>query len=72
MAQFKYDPRDGSVEIIRVCQALGLSLKEIAEKLADLRSQSTGVREVVSFMEAQKLAIDRKIADLQVLRRFVE
>jgi MerR family copper efflux transcriptional regulator len=61
-----------AVEIIRICQALGLSLSEIAGKLADLRSQRTSIDEIVAFMDAQKVQIDRKIADLQVLRRFVE
>lgn len=60
------------VEIVRVCQALGLSLNEIATILDDLRSNRTGATEIIAFMEAQRDRIDRKINDLKILRRFVQ
>lgn len=61
-----------AVEIAQVCQALGLSLNEIAAILDNLRANRTGAADIIAFMEKQRDSIDRKIDDLKILRRFVE
>ncbi len=57
------------VHFIRRAQALGFSLAEIAELLALRRNQEDVCNDVIRQIEAKRREVDRKIADLESIRR---
>lgn len=58
--------------IIRTCQALGLSLREIAAFLSDYRAGRLDDAELIEYLQRQQDRLRRKAAELSRLALFLD